>query len=53
LVVPCLLAAVKATTLILQGDPMDQIGSWLTLLACFDALYWSLCGVLFGKVIDA
>jgi len=52
LVVPCLLAAVKATTLVMQGDPMNQLGSWLTLLACFDLLYWSLCGVLFGKVIE-
>ena len=52
LVVPVLLAAVKATSLALLGDPMGQVGSWLTLLVCFDAVYWSLCGVLFGKVID-
>jgi len=43
---------VKATTLVMQGDPMNQLGSWLTLLGCFDLLYWSLCGVLFGKVIE-
>ncbi len=53
LVVPCLLAAVKATSLVIQGDPMNQVGSWLSLLACFDLLYWSLCGVLFGKVIES
>lgn len=53
LVVPCLLAAVKATALVLAGDPMDQVGSWLALLACFDVLYWSLCGVLFAKVIES
>lgn len=52
LVVPVLLSAVKATSLALLGDPMGQSGSWLTLLVCFDAVYWSLCGVLFGKVID-
>lgn len=52
LVVPVLLASVKATSLALQGDPMDQAGSWIALLACFDAVYWSLCGVLFGKVVD-
>ena len=51
LIVPCLLASVKATSLVMRGDPMDQIGSWTALLACFDVLYWSLCGVLFGKVI--
>ena len=47
-----LLAAVKATSLALLGDPMNQASSWLTLLVCFDAVYWSLCGILFGKVID-
>ncbi len=52
LIVPALLAAVKATTLALEGDPMEQIGSWLGLLLCFDLIYWSLCGVLFGKVVD-
>lgn len=52
LVVPALLAAVKATTLALEGDPMEQIGSWLGLLLCFDLVYWALCGVLFGKVVD-
>lgn len=53
LVVPALLASVKATALSLQGDPMGQIPSWLTLLACFDLVYWSLCGVLFGRVIES
>lgn len=52
LVVPVLLAAVKASSLALLGDPMGQSGSWLTLLACFNAIYWSLTGVLFGKVVD-
>jgi heme exporter protein B len=53
LVVPVIVAAVKATSLAMLGDPMDQIGSWLTLLVCFDLVYWSLCGVLFGRVIEA
>ena len=52
LIVPALLAAVKATTLVMTGDPMEQSGSWLLLLACFDALYWSICGVLFGRVVE-
>ena len=47
-----MLAAVKATTLVLTGDPMEQSGSWLVLLACFDALYWSIYGVLFGRVVE-
>jgi hypothetical protein len=38
---------------VLLGDPMGQTTSWITLLACFDVLYWSLCGLLFGRVVDA
>jgi heme exporter protein B len=52
LAVPPLLGAVKATGLILTGDPMHQLAAWLGLLACFDALYWSLCGVLFARVLE-
>lgn len=53
LVVPVLVAAVKTTSLVMMGDPMDQGGSWLALLTCFNMVYWSLCGVLFGRVVDA
>lgn len=52
LVVPCLLAAVKSTSLVLLGDPMEQSTSWLTLLLCFDLVYWSLCLVLSSRVIE-
>src|SRR5438270_6120461 len=52
LIVPALLASVKATSLIVLGDPMGQIGSWLMLLVAFDAIYWSLCGLLFGRVVE-
>ena len=53
LVVPVLVGAVKATALAFGGDPMSQIQSWLKLLIVFDLVYWSLCGLLFGKVIDS
>jgi heme exporter protein B len=46
------LAAVKTTSLLLLGDPMDQSGSWLVLLLCFDLVYWSLCLVLTSRVIE-
>jgi heme exporter protein B len=52
LVVPALLAAVKATTLVISGDPMGQLGSWLGLLAGFDVIYWGLGFVLFPKVVE-
>ncbi|MEA2164564.1 MAG: heme exporter protein [Thermoanaerobaculia bacterium] len=52
LIVPALLASVKATSLIILGDPMNQGKSWLVLLLAFDAIYWSLCGLLFHKVVE-
>jgi len=53
LVVPVLVAGVKGTALVFSSDPMAQYGSWLTLLIVFDVVYWSLCGLLFGKVLDS
>lgn len=53
LVVPAMLAAVKSTSLALLGDAMGQSDSWLQLLLLFNVIYWSLCGVLFGRVVDS
>jgi heme exporter protein B len=52
LIVPALLASVKATSLIILGDPMGQLPAWIKLLTAFDAIYWSLCGLLFGRVVE-
>lgn len=52
LIVPALLASVKATSLVILGDPMNQLNAWITLLAAFDLIYWSLCGLLYGRVIE-
>ncbi len=52
LIVPVLLASVKATSLAILGDPMGQVGSWLQLLLAFNAIYWSLCGLLFPRVVE-
>src|SRR5258705_12641956 len=52
LIVPALLASVKATSLIILGDPMIQSSAWIILLVAFDAIYWSLCGLLFGRVVE-
>ncbi|MCU1230464.1 MAG: transporter involved in cytochrome c biosis, CcmB subunit [Acidobacteria bacterium] len=52
LIVPVLLAAARATSLLILGDPMEQTASWLRLLAAFDAIYWSLCGLLFDRVVE-
>ena len=52
LVVPALLAAVKASSLLILGDPMGQVRAWTLLLLAFDAVYWSLCGLLFERVVE-
>lgn len=52
LIVPALLSSVKATSLVILGDPMNQSQAWITLLAAFDLIYWSLCGLLFGRVVE-
>lgn len=52
LIVPALLSSVKATSLVILGDPMGQSNAWITLLAAFDLIYWSLCGLLFGRVVE-
>jgi heme exporter protein B len=52
LVVPVLLAAVKATALLILGDPMVQLRAWVALLLVFDLLHWTLGGLLFGRVVE-
>ena len=52
LIVPVLLASVKATSLAILGDPMEQGRSWALLLLCFNGIYWSLCGLLFDRVVE-
>lgn len=52
LIVPVLLASVKATSLVILGDPMGQARPWIILLLAFDLIYWSLCGLLYGRVVE-
>ncbi len=52
ILIPALLACVKASTLVLQGDPMNQLGSWVRLLLGFVVVYWSMGFVLFPRVIE-
>ena len=49
---PVLLASVKATSLAILGDPMEQGPGWVALLIAFNAIYWSLCGLLFDRVVE-
>jgi heme exporter protein B len=52
LVVPVLLAAVKATSLLILGDPMEQLRPWASLLAAFAGLQWALGGLFFARVVE-
>jgi len=52
LVVPVLLAAVKATSLLILGDPMGQVRPWATLLGAFAVVQWSVGGLLFDRVVE-
>jgi heme exporter protein B len=52
LIVPALLASVKATSLVILGDAMDESRSWILLLLAFDLIYWSMCGLLYGRVVE-
>lgn len=52
LVVPALLGSVKATEVIMLGDPMGRVTSWMGLVVAFDAIYWSLCGLLYPLLLE-
>ncbi len=52
LLIPAVVAAAKATSLVFEGDPMLQLGSWLGLLAGFNLVYWSLGFALFPRVLE-
>lgn len=52
LVVPALMAAARGTTVVLEGDPFNQAPGWLAVLALFNAIHWSISGVLFRFVVE-
>jgi heme exporter protein B len=52
ILIPALVGAAKGTRLIFEGDPMGQLTSWVTLLVVFNIIYWLVCFVLFGRVVE-
>lgn len=52
LVVPCVIASVQATQLCILGDAMGQYDAWLSVLAAFCVVHWSLGGLLFDRVVE-
>ena len=52
MVAPLLLAAVKATTAALQGNPLGDLGAWLQLLAAFDLVMIVAGAVTYGYLLE-
>lgn len=52
LLIPVVIAAVKASTLALRGDPMGEFGSWMRLLAAADLLFLTICALAFEFVLE-
>jgi heme exporter protein B len=50
--IPVVIAAVKATTLALHGDPMREFGSWMRLLGAADVLFLTVCARTFDFVME-
>ena len=50
--IPVILAAVKATGLVLRGDPMNELASWVKLLLAADVLFLTVSTLTFEYVIE-
>jgi heme exporter protein B len=52
LVVPVVLASVRATTGLMEGLPLGEVASWWQLLLVFDVVYVTASALLFPLVMD-
>ncbi len=51
-IIPLLLAAVRASSLVLQGGSPAEIGTWLMILVSYDLLFLAVGLLVFDKVIE-
>jgi len=51
-IVPVLVAAVKASSGVLQGLPMDEILPWLNLLVVYDVIFIAIAFMVFDYVVE-
>lgn len=51
-VVPVIIAAVKATQVALDGDPFGDMSSWLLLMGAFDVVFMAVSALVFEFVIE-
>jgi heme exporter protein B len=52
LLVPVLVAAASGTTVLFEGDPMNQATSWLEALAIWIVVFWPLMGLFYGMLVE-
>ncbi|MFC2009504.1 heme exporter protein CcmB [Chloroflexota bacterium] len=52
IVTPVVIAAVKATGLVLEGEPWNDISSWLLILATFDIIFLVIPALVFEFIIE-
>jgi heme exporter protein B len=51
-IIPVLVAAVKASSGFLQGLEMNEIQPWLTLLVTYDIIFTAVAFMVFGYVVE-
>jgi heme exporter protein B len=51
-IIPVLLAAVKASGGFLQGLPMDEIQTWLNILIAYDVIFIAVAYMVFDSVVE-
>jgi heme exporter protein B len=51
-VVPVLVAAVKASNAYLQGLPVDELTPWITQLIVFDVVYTAIGWMVFDFIVE-
>jgi heme exporter protein B len=52
IVMPVVICATRATSILFDGDVMNQVDDWLAVLLLFDLLHWALDGLLFARIVD-
>lgn len=52
LVTPVIIAAVKASELVMEGEPWGDMSSWLLIMAAFDAIFLVASAIVFGFAVE-
>jgi len=52
MMVPVVISAVKATGIVMAGEPLSAAGDWLSLLVAFDVIFLAVCWLVFEYVVE-